>query len=86
MTAPQMHQLNPKLAEFHVRDKDSFGHALEVIKPWGGLEPMIDWCKANCVQDWRWQMIEMSTDIRPGHYIFYFDGHLDCCAFTLKWG
>ena len=85
MTALQMEKLNPKLTEFHTRYKDSFNHAQEVIKPWGGLEPMIDWCKVNCVQDWRWQMIEMSTDIKPGRYIFYFDSHPDTVAFVLKW-
>jgi hypothetical protein len=85
MTIPQMERLNPKLAEFHTRNKDSFNHAQELIKPWGGLEPMIDWCKTNCTQDWRWQMVDMSTDIRPGRYIFYFDGHQDAVAFALKW-
>lgn len=85
MTIPQMATLNPDLAEFHTRHKDSFQHAQEVIKPWGGLEPMIDWCKLNCTQDWRWQMIEMSTDRRPGRYIFYFDSHQDTVAFALKW-
>lgn len=67
------------------RDKSSFAYAQEIVKPWGSLEPVLDWCKTELQQDWRWQMVEMSTDQRPGRYIFYFDGERDCCAFALKW-
>ncbi len=67
------------------RDKTSFAYAQEIIKPWGQLEPVLEWCKAELEQDWRWQMIDMSTDERPGRYVFYFDGERDCCAFVLKW-
>jgi len=68
------------------RDKTSFPYAQEINKPWGSLEPVLAWCKAELTQDWRWQMVEMSTDQRPGRYIFYFDSDRDCLAFTLKWG
>ena len=67
------------------RDKSSFAFAQEIIKPWGSLEPILEWCKKELREDWRWQMIDMSTDQRPGRYIFYFDGEKDCCAFALKW-
>lgn len=67
------------------RDKSSFAFAQEIIKPWGGLEPVLAWCKSELQQDWRWQMIDMSNDQRPGRYIFYFDDERDCCAFALKW-
>lgn len=67
------------------RDKSSFAFAQEIIKPWGGLEPILEWCKKELREDWRWQMIDMSTDQRPGRYIFYFDSEKDCCAFALKW-
>lgn len=86
-------QVDPKLiGQTHLavlhnsRDKDSFAFAREINKPWGGLEPILAWCKSELQQDWRWQMVEMSTDIRPGRYIFYFDSEKDCFAFTLKWG
>jgi hypothetical protein len=75
------------LAAVHnTRSKESFRFAQEIVKPWGGLEPILEWCKSELQQDWRWQMIDMSTDQRPGRYIFYFDGEQDCLAFTLKWG
>jgi hypothetical protein len=36
--------------------------------------------------DWRWQLIDTSSDQRPGRYIFYFDREQDLCTFVLKWG
>jgi hypothetical protein len=74
-----------KIGAWQDRDRRSFKHAQEIIKPWGGLEPVLDWCKQELVADWRWQMVEMSTDQRPGRYIFYFDDERDCLAFILKW-
>ena len=70
---------------FTVRDKTSFDHSREITKPWGGLDPVLDWCKSECRGEWRWQLLEVSTDHRPGRYVFYFDSELDFCAFTLKW-
>lgn len=67
------------------RSRESFAFAREVTKPWGGLEPILAWCKTEVEGDWRWQLIDMSSDIRPGRYIFYFDSERDCCAFALKW-
>jgi hypothetical protein len=70
---------------YHVRERESFRHAQEVIKPCGVLDDIIAWCKSECKQDWRWQLIEMSTDTRPGRYIFYFDSEQDYFAFYMKW-
>jgi len=70
---------------YHVRERESFRHAQEVIKPCGVLDDIITWCKSECKQDWRWQLIEMSTDTRPGRYIFYFDSEQDYFAFYMKW-
>ena len=67
------------------RSRDSFAHAREVVKGWGGLEPMLTWCKTELQGDWRWQLIDVSSDERPGRYIFYFDSEKDCVAFSLKW-
>jgi hypothetical protein len=67
------------------RSRESFAYAQEITKPWGGLESVLDWCKQELVADWRWQLVDMSTDQRPGRYIFYFDSERDCCAFALKW-
>ena len=67
------------------RDKTSFNHASEITKPFGEVEHVLDWCKSELVDDSRWQLIEMSSDIKPGRYIFYFDNERDYLAFVLKW-
>ena len=73
------------LAEYQIRDKESFAYAKEITKPWGGIDRVIAWCKTEMQNDWRWQVVDTSSDIRPGRYIFFFDSDKDCCAFTLKW-
>ena len=70
---------------YHVRDSESFRHAQEISKAWGQLDEIITWCKSECKQEWRWQLVEMSNDQRPGRYIFYFDGEQDYFAFYMKW-
>ena len=68
-----------------VRDKDSFDHAHEIIKPFGVIEHVLNWCKVELRGEWRWQLLEMSSDIKPGRYIFYFDDERDYLAFLMKW-
>lgn len=67
------------------RDRDSFNHAHEIVKPFGQIEQVIDWCKDQLVEEWRWQLIDVSSAQRPGRYIFYFDSERDCLAFVMKW-
>ena len=67
------------------RNKESFNHAAEITKSFGVLEEVLNWCKENLRDEWRWQLVEMSSDIKPGRYIFYFDNDLDYFAFLLKW-
>ena len=67
------------------RDQDSFNYAQEILKEFGVLESVLDWCKEELVEEWRWQLIEVSSDHRPGRYVFYFDSERDCLAFTMKW-
>lgn len=67
------------------REKTSFNHAHEIVKPFGVIESVLDWCKSELTDDWRWQLVEMSSDIKPGRYIFYFDSERDYLAFVLKW-
>ena len=69
----------------HMRDKDSFCYAQEISKEFGVLEHVLDWCKEELSAEWRWQLIEVSSDRKPGRYIFYFDSERDCLAFTMKW-
>jgi len=73
------------LQDIYGREKDSFAHAQAIEKLYGGLGDVLDWCKSELTEDWRWQMVEMSGTDRPGRYIFYFDSERDCLAFTLKW-
>ena len=67
------------------RSQDSFVHAQEIAKPFGEIERVLDWCKSEVSHDWRWQLVDVSSDIRPGRYIFYFDNERDYLAFTMKW-
>jgi len=69
----------------YMRDRDSFAHAKEIAKPFGVLESVLDWCKDELVEEWRWQLLDVSTESRPGRYCFFFDSERDCLAFTLKW-
>jgi hypothetical protein len=75
-----------KIGDWQIRRGDSFAYAREISQPWGVLEHVLAWCKQELQADWRWQLIEMSTDQRNGRYIFYFDSDRDCCSFLLKWG
>jgi hypothetical protein len=49
------------------------------------LESVLDWCKEELSAEWRWQLAEVSSDHRPGRYIFYFDSERDYLAFVMKW-
>jgi hypothetical protein len=67
------------------RNQESFLYSREIAKPFGELDRVIDWCKTEIVGDWRWQLVDVSSDCRPGRYIFYFDSERDFFAFTLQW-
>lgn len=67
------------------RAPDSFQYRREINRPFAGLDAVISWCKQELTHDWRWQVIEMSSDLRPGKYRFFFDSDRDACAFMLKW-
>ncbi len=67
------------------RNRESFLYSREITKPFGELDRVIDWCKTEIVGDWRWQLVDVSSDRRPVRYIFYFDTERDFFAFTLQW-
>ena len=67
------------------RDRDSFHHAHEIIKAFGVIETVLNWCKSELQGEWRWQLLEMSSDIKPGRYCFFFDDERDYLAFLMKW-
>ncbi len=68
-----------------IRASESFDYAREINKPFGVIDEIITWCRAELVDEWRWQLVQASSDISPGRYIFYFDSERDVCAFSLKW-
>jgi hypothetical protein len=49
------------------------------------IEHVLNWCKSELRGDWRWQLLEMSSDIKPGRYCFFFDDERDYLAFLMKW-
>jgi hypothetical protein len=71
--------------EYHVRPKDSFLYAKEITKSFGVIDRVIVWCKTELQGEWRWQLVDTSSDQRPGRYIFYFDSERDLCAFVMQW-
>jgi hypothetical protein len=75
--------LDPPLE--YLRDAVSFSHAMEIAKPWGMIEQVLDWCKMALSEDWRWQLVESSAPDRLGRYIFYFDSERDYMTFALRW-
>ena len=68
-----------------MRDRNSFNHASEIVKPFGVIETVLAWCKSEMRGEWRWQLIEMSSDRKPGRYCFFFDDERDYLAFLMKW-
>ena len=85
---PSMTQLKRKVKPSFNNDfyqnRDSFNFAKEIIKPFGVIEGILDWAKAELAGDWRWQLCEASSERRPGRYIFYFDSERDYLSFILK--
>jgi hypothetical protein len=75
--------LDPPLE--YLRDAVSFKHVHEISKPFGVIEHVLDWCKSGMTDDWRWQLVETSSDQNPGRYIFYFDSEKDYLAFVMRW-
>jgi hypothetical protein len=68
-----------------IRQGESFRHARQIIKPYGELDKILAWCRSQLSDEWRWQLLEMSSETRPGRYIFYFDSERDYVAFLLHW-
>ena len=69
----------------YMRDRDSFDHAQEIIKPFGVIETVLNWCKSELRGDWRWQLLQMSSAHQHGRYCFFFDDERDYLAFVMKW-
>lgn len=85
LTADQLSKIVEVFADYQIRDRESFGFACEISKPFGALDAVLAWCKTELRDDWRWQLIRPSSDIHPGRYCFYFDNECDYLCFLLKW-
>ena len=62
-----------------------FKHALEIHKPYGVLDSILEWTKTNVSGRWGWQLVRSSSSKQDGRYIFFFDDEQDILAFTLRW-
>ena len=78
-----MQKLFKDICEQDIRIAESFPYAREISRP--GLDNVLEWCKSELVDNWKWQLVDVSSAQQPGRYIFYFDSDRDCCAFSLKW-
>jgi len=74
----------PASFSFEIRTAESFNHAISISKPFGSIDSIIAWAKAEMSDEWRWQLIQTSSDTAAGQYIFYFDSEADCLAFVMK--
>ena len=68
-----------------IQPKEGYNHACRIVKSFGVIEQILDWCKREIPNEWRWQLVQVSSDHHDGRYIFYFDSERDYCAFLLKW-
>ena len=76
--------LNNKPTFNKIRHAESFNHAIKISKPFGSIDQIIEWAKSELKDEWRWQVVQTSTDKLNGQYIFYFDSESDYLAFVLK--
>jgi hypothetical protein len=65
---------------------EGFAHAKTIRKPQGTIDLILEWCRSETTQDWRWQLIELCSSYCEGEYIFYFDSERDYLSFIMKWG
>ena len=63
---------------------NTFSFSCEIDKGVGCIQEVIDWCKNELNEKWRWNIVETSGE-SPGKYIFYFDSEKSYLAFLLKW-
>ena len=70
------------------RDATSFAYSASVALAFGQLEPVLAWCRAELVGEWRWEYYPrdaIGNCYNKWQYRVYFDSERDCLAVTLKW-
>ena len=68
-----------------IQPADGYKYAYRIMKSFGVIEVILDWCKRELPNEWRWQSIEVSSLTKKGEYIFYFDSEKDYLSFIMKW-
>lgn len=53
------------------------------IQPFGWLDRALHWCRKETQAEWKWSLIESSSDTTHGIYKFYFKDFQDLVAFNL---
>ena len=72
-------------SEYHICGDEKFEYAHELKKPTGTLDEILIWNKNELTDNWKWQLVDVSSRQWPGRYIFYFNSERDYIVFLLKW-
>ena len=59
-----------------------FGYKCEIAIPYGQLQPVIEWCQNNIVNNWQYKVLNEAGS-SPGFYEFVFDSEKDYMLFLL---
>lgn len=57
-------------------------HSSKIDIAFGKLEELLDWCYANCRDQWTFSILEDAGQ-EPGRYRFFFDSETDRINFIL---
>lgn len=55
----------------------------DIQLPYGKLGEVIDWCRKNCVGEWKFHEHYNTVNIKNPEYTFYFENERDLITFTL---
>ena len=58
-------------------------HKANVVLPYGGLTPVVEWCDRNCTGEWRYMDILNGDDSDAGRWEFLFESERDYVAFLM---
>jgi len=68
------------------RDATTFNYSVNIERPAGDIDGIVQWCKLNFEDGWRWHINCFSTPSTPGSYTFFLNNNADYMAFVLKYG
>jgi hypothetical protein len=71
---------------------ETYYHEVSLLKrpivvraEFGGLDPILSWCKVNTEDIWKWKLINMPNEQEKGTYEFWFKSDVDADLFALRW-